>query len=270
MFFGIGGYGVAIALSRTGSRLDRDRAGHGRRGSCLSLALVVPGRLVLAARESDFLRHDHAGGGLVLRHPGLAALRLHRRRGRHHLQGAGTSTLARRDLLPGVRRGAGAVPGAAADREFTVRPGAAGDPRERVPRRGAGVSHGHLPDAGQLPGRGDGDAGWCPLRAMAALHRAEYHARLQHHDRHPADGGDRRHGHHVRRGHWRGHLRGGAELPAGSDEEHSRVRCRAFLAAARPVPSGPLAAVAGGAVRAVGVLLPGRHQPASCALRAKA
>ena len=53
---------------------------------------------------------------------------------------------------------------------------------------------------------------------VAALHRPEHHARFRHHDRHPADGGDRRHGHDVRRRHRRDDLRRRAELPAGGDE----------------------------------------------------
>ena len=68
----------------------RDRAGHRRRARAVAGA-VVPDRPVLAARARDLLRHDHARGGLVLRHPGLAALGHHRRRGRHYLPKAAPS-----------------------------------------------------------------------------------------------------------------------------------------------------------------------------------
>ena len=44
--------------------------------------LALRDRAVRAARAGDLLRHDHAGGGVVVRGAGLAALRLHGRRGR--------------------------------------------------------------------------------------------------------------------------------------------------------------------------------------------
>ena len=89
MFFGIGGYGVGLALYGWGA----DLAGGAGRASPLALvagiALALADRPVLAAGARDLLRHDDAGGGLRLRDPGLAALRHHRRRGRPLVPRAG-------------------------------------------------------------------------------------------------------------------------------------------------------------------------------------
>ena len=89
----------------------------------------------------------------------------------------------------------------------------------------------------QLPGRRHGGAGRRAQRAVAALHRARHHAVLRHHARHPADGGDRRHGHHVRRGDRRHAVHPGPELPAEADG-HRRPRpprrCRCCRACCTP------------------------------------
>ena len=50
---------------------------------------------------------------------------------------------------------------------------------------------------------------------------------LRDHARHPADRGDRRHGHDVRRGDRRGAVRAGAELPAGPAEARRDARSKA-------------------------------------------
>ena len=57
---------------------------------------------------------------------------------------------------------------------------------------------------------------------------------LRDHDRHPADGRDRRHGHDVRRGDRRDALRAGAELPAGPDG-HRQQRSPGSAAPGRTV-----------------------------------
>ena len=62
MFFGIGAYGVAIALSRTGALLGRG-GGRGRRGAGGVPGAVAGDRPVQPAGEADLLRHDHPGGG---------------------------------------------------------------------------------------------------------------------------------------------------------------------------------------------------------------
>ena len=80
MFFGIGAYGVAIASTRMGG-LGFAVLG-GRAALAVSLVLSLLIGLFAAAREGDLLRHDHAGGGLGLPDAGLAAVGLHRRRGR--------------------------------------------------------------------------------------------------------------------------------------------------------------------------------------------
>ena len=119
MFFGIGAYGVAIASLRLGEGFGAVLIGHGRGARRVARA-VDRDRPLLAAREGDLLRDDHARGGLGLPDPGLAAVRLHRRRGRPHLQEPGRAEPGVRalrrprprprhrrqggDLLPAVRR----------------------------------------------------------------------------------------------------------------------------------------------------------------------
>jgi hypothetical protein len=72
MFFGIGAYGVGDRQHAAWARDGRCCVGTGRRW-LLSLAAVAGDRPVLAAREGDLLRDDHAGGGRRSR-PGLAAV----------------------------------------------------------------------------------------------------------------------------------------------------------------------------------------------------
>ncbi len=70
-------------------------------------------------------------------------------------------------------------------------------------------------------------------------------------------------GHDVRRGHRRRALRGGAELPAGPAAAGQRGGKQRLLAGGAAV-AGPLAALAGPALRALCLLLPDRHRrPAS-------
>ena len=82
-----------------------------------------------------------------------------------------------------------------------------------------------------------------------------HHAELRDHAGHPADRGDWRHGHAVRRGDRQRAVRAGAELPARPAEAGCQRRGRRARARRR-AHARPLAAVAGRAVRAVGVLLP--------------
>lgn len=84
-----------------------------------------------------------------------------------------------------------------------VRPRAAGGARKSLPRRGARLSHGVSPDMGQRDCRPRRRLRWRPQCPVAALCRAG-DTLLHHHDRHSADGGDRRHGHDVRGDHRRG------------------------------------------------------------------
>ena len=115
------------------------------------------------ARARHLLLDDYAGDRELRRDRGGAMARSHRRGGRADLLGpacpdAGLPAVRRSaagrqrhrhraDLLPDVHRVAGAVSGHAADRQLAVRPGAAGDPRERIPRRGDGLPGRRLPDA---------------------------------------------------------------------------------------------------------------------------
>ena len=84
MFFGIGAYGVAIASHAAGPGWAA--CGRHRARRSLSLVLSLADRPVLPAGAGDLLRHDHAGGGVGLRDAGVAAVGLHRRRGRHDLR----------------------------------------------------------------------------------------------------------------------------------------------------------------------------------------
>ena len=64
MFFGIGGYGIAIALERLGADLDaRSRSGS-LAALALSAVLAVRHRPLVAARARDLLLDDHARGRL--------------------------------------------------------------------------------------------------------------------------------------------------------------------------------------------------------------
>ena len=85
---------IAIAIARLEPTWTAIARRHRRRDRALA-GPVVPHRPVLAAREGDLLRHDHARGGVVLRDPRLAALRLHRRRRRHHFKRPGAAAHAR-------------------------------------------------------------------------------------------------------------------------------------------------------------------------------
>ena len=66
---------------------------------------------------------------------------------------------------------------AAAHRQLAVRPRAAGDPRERLPRRGHRLPHGGVPHAEQRAVGAVRHAGRRAAGAVAALHRARHHAR---------------------------------------------------------------------------------------------
>ena len=110
MFFGIGAYGVAIASDAHGPDLGGDRASASRCALAVSLVLSLADRPVLPARAGDLLRHDHARGRLGLRDAGLAAVGPHRRRGRHHLQGA-RSAAARHRVRSTSRSSASSLDG---------------------------------------------------------------------------------------------------------------------------------------------------------------
>ena len=197
---------------RLGRDLDLGRWSASPSRWSLGVALAFADRPVLAAGAGHLLRHDHAGGGLGLRDPGLAALGLtggedgRTFRVPEMLRPGFTlvdAAAARRAingrahrLLHRVPVGAGAVPGAAAHRQLAVRPRAAGDPRERLPRRGAGLPHRLLPHRPPTasPPRMAVLAG--ALNALWLRYTGpDTTLVLRHHARHPADGGDRRHGH---------------------------------------------------------------------------
>jgi hypothetical protein len=87
MFFGIGAYGVAIASrawARAGARWLVGIAG----GAGAVVRAGAGHRPVLAAGAGDLLLDDHAGLRRGLPDAGLAAVGLHRRRGRPDLQDA--------------------------------------------------------------------------------------------------------------------------------------------------------------------------------------
>ena len=217
MFFGIGGYGVAIALYALGAELGGDRArrrGGAVAGRCCWRCVI--GLFSLRVRAIFFAMITLAVASR-LRDPGLAAVVAHRRRGRPHLPAcrsccgraprsfedacsASPSTAALLTYYLVFVACAGAVPGAAAHRQLAVRPRAAGDPRERFPRRGARLPHRlYRTVANCLAARWRALAG-ALLALWLRYTGPDTTLSLRHHARHPADGRDRRHGHDVRRG----------------------------------------------------------------------
>ena len=169
MFYGIGAYGVGIALASVDEptwSVDR----------CVGLALallltvvlafviglfalrvraifyamitlaVASSFAVLASQLSDFTGGEDGRTFSVpeLLSPGFTPDRERRVRTRRRRQAD--------HLLPRVLRLPAAVPVPAAPGEFALRPRAAGDPRKRVPRRGARLPHRRLPHLGQRAG----------------------------------------------------------------------------------------------------------------------
>jgi hypothetical protein len=110
-----------------------------------------------------------------------------------------------------------------------------------------------------IRGRADGP--------VAALRRPQDLARLRNHDRHPRDRRDRRDGHDVRRGARRDPVHPGPELPQGADGPGVRTGVRR-ADARRRAASGPLDAVAGRAVHPLCLLLPDRHRRQAAPARA--
>ena len=144
-----------------GAHRDRLAGGVG------DLARAVAGdRIVQPAREGDLLRDDHAGGRGGVPDAGLAAVGLHRRRRR--AQASRTCRFLSPSFEPfdapisAPRSTASSSPttccslrwwflflAAAAHRQLAVRSRAAGDPRERPPRRGDRLPHGGVSHAEQ-------------------------------------------------------------------------------------------------------------------------
>jgi hypothetical protein len=87
MFYGIGGYGVGLALYGWGARLGCRRR-RTRRRLPQRHRLGLGDRSLLLACAGDLLCHDHAGGGIRLRHSGRPAFRIHRGRGWPFVSGA--------------------------------------------------------------------------------------------------------------------------------------------------------------------------------------
>ena len=244
MFFGIGAYGIAIATTRHRADLGRARrsARSARSRSRLVLSFVIG--LFSLRVQGDLLRHDHArrrlgvptlasqlseitGGedGLTFKVP--AALQP----GTEYVERAVPRRLDRRPLphlLPGLLRRPAARAGAAADRQLAVRPGAAGDPRERLPGRGDRLPHRRLPHHRQRRLGAVRHPRRRAARALAALQRARHDALVRDHARRAADRRHRRHGHDLRRGRRQRAAGAGAELPAGPDEGRRRAACRTF------------------------------------------
>jgi branched-chain amino acid transport system permease protein len=71
MFFGIGAYGIAIASTRMGTRLDLGRDRYRRRARLVGAARVRD-RPLQPAGEGDLLRDDHARRRFGVPHPRLA------------------------------------------------------------------------------------------------------------------------------------------------------------------------------------------------------
>ena len=201
-------------------------------GAALVLAVLLALMIGLFSLrvQRDFLRHDHVSGRQRLLDPCLAIMHADRRRGRPQLpacrkycgraSGFGDrlrsrSTAASSTYYLIFVAALISVPVAAARRQFAVRPRAAGDPRQRFPRGGARLSHRGLSHAWQLPG-GAARRRWPACSARCGCVTPGPRRRcLSIHARHSADGGDRRHGHDVRRGARRRALRPRRKLFAG-------------------------------------------------------
>ena len=164
MFFGIGAYGVAIASTRLGPGWRRGRARRRPRRSrsrcccrcviglfslrvkaiffaMITLA-VASAFLTLASQLSDFTGGED---GLTFKVPEALQPGTRVRSSEPFLGASIDGRFVTYYLLFFV--GAGAGPGAAAHRQLAVRPRAAGDPRERLPRRGDRLPHRRLPHA---------------------------------------------------------------------------------------------------------------------------
>ena len=234
MFFGIGGYGVA---HRAGASWGRP----GRRSS-LGIAACAGGRAragagdrsVLAARAGDLLRHDHARGGLVLSRcwprssPASPAART-------------ASTSDARAAAPGFRLLETPVFGTAINGRSSPTTSSS-SARWRCSWLLLRVVNSPFGRVLQAIRENDFRAEALGYRvvfyrtvanclgALMARSRAclmalwlrytgpGHDALVRNHDRHPADGRDRRHGHDVWRGDRRDAVHPGAELSAEPDE----------------------------------------------------
>ena len=195
MFFGIGAYGVAIASTRLGAELGRGGASGIGVGAarCRWLLSLLIGLFSLRVKAIFFAMITLAVASAFLTLASQLS-RLHRRRGRpaasrcpsccspafepfdEPLSSASRSTAASSPTTCCSSSALRAVPGAAAHRQLALRPRAAGDPRERLPRRGDRLPHRRLPHAGQRAVGAVRHAGRRAARAVAALHRARHHA----------------------------------------------------------------------------------------------
>ncbi|MGY3463696.1 hypothetical protein ACVW0I_000567 [Bradyrhizobium sp. LM6.11] len=138
----------------------------------------------------------------------------------------------------------------------------------RFPRRSARLPHRLPPDLRQLPRRTGGRRRRHPQCTVAALCRPRYLAQLLDHAGHPPDGGDRRHGHDLRRDHRRHHFHPCPELSAVADGRRFQggVGSRP-AAAAGAVASRPLAAVAWAALHRQRLLFSDRRGRAAAQWR---
>ncbi len=169
MFFGIGAYAVAIPLARGWVGWDAVLAG-ALVGVVLSAVLAaLIGLLSLRVRAIFFSMitlavasfaqllatqlRDLTGGedGLTFSVPARARPRLPPVAATRCSGVRINGTVLTYYLV--LARRARAVPAHAADRELALRPGAAGDPGERVPGRGAGLSRRRLSHASPPPSR---------------------------------------------------------------------------------------------------------------------
>jgi len=149
MFFGFGAYGAVIALKEIGPTWGALILGK-LAGVLLSLVDGIARRAFVAPGERDLLCHGHPRSSLHRHGAGLAAQRLHRRRGRDHLPHAravqdsdqafrgrrgpggpgfrGEAQRQARGLFLRVRRVARAVRGPNAPCRLAARHRAQGDP----------------------------------------------------------------------------------------------------------------------------------------------
>ncbi len=251
MVFGVGAYGVGLALYALGPELGRAPP-RARRRLCPVARAGAGDRPLFAARAVDLLRHGDARRRLRLQRARVPALLADGRGGRALVQGSGRPAawvqMARSSdprragerqaprLLSRVRRRRRRFSRASQGGQLAVRTGVAGDQGEPVPRRGAGLPHRVPPHARDLHFGARRDAGRGVQRALAALCGAGHRALLLDPGRRPGHGRGRRHGLALRRDRRSGLVRPRRGLSAGRDGGPLASRRRRAAAAPAGAP----------------------------------
>ena len=190
MFFGLGAYGVAIALKTMGPSFAAVALGAALGTLAAALLALLIGLFSLRVRaiffamvtlavasafellvsQLSFLTGGEDGLNYTIPFALTPGFRLFEER----VLGVAINGRLHR-LLPDLLCLRRAIPADAAGRQLAVRPRAAGGARERLPRRGHRLSRGLLPHRRHRPVGRHGGAGWRTAGAVAALHGARHH-----------------------------------------------------------------------------------------------